>query len=53
MLRLNDFVVARKRFYNMSRGLCISASKHCRKMKFTTHIHLTLVSKISNIVMLE
>ena len=21
------------RFYNLSRGLCITASKHCRKMK--------------------
>ena len=46
MLRLNDFVTARKRFYNLSRGLFISASKHCRKMKFRTHIHLTLVSKM-------
>ena len=45
MLRLNDFVAARKRYYNLSRGLFISASKHCRKMKFRTHIHLTLVSK--------
>ena len=33
MLRLNDFVVARKRFYDLSRGLFISASKHCRKME--------------------
>ena len=46
MLRLNDFVAARKRYYNLSRGLFISASKHCRKMKLRTHIHLTLVSKI-------
>ena len=41
MLRLNDFVAARKR-NNLSRGLFISTSKHCRKMKFRTHIHLTL-----------
>ena len=45
MLRLNDFVTARKIYYNLSRGLFISASKYCRKMKFRTHIHLTLVSK--------
>ena len=45
MLRLNDFVAARKRYYNLSRGLFITASKHCRKMKFRAHIHLTLVSK--------
>ena len=42
MLRLNDFVAARKIYY---RGLFISASKYCRKMKFRTHIYLTLVSK--------
>ena len=45
MLRLNDFVAARKRYNNLSRGFFISASKHYRKMKFRTHIHLTLVSK--------
>ena len=45
MLRFNDFVAARKRYYNLSRGLFISASKHCRKMKFRTRIHLTLLSK--------
>ena len=45
MLCLNDFVAARKRYYNLSRGRFISASKDCRKMKFRTHIHLTLVSK--------
>ena len=27
MLRLSDFVAEKKRFYNLSRGLCISASK--------------------------
>ena len=31
MLHLSDFVAGRKRFYNLSRGLSISASKHCRK----------------------
>ena len=48
MLCLNDFVAGRKGFYNLSRGLCISASKHstCRKMKFRTPIHLTLVNRI-------
>ena len=35
MLSLSDFATGRKRFYNLSRGLCISASKHSRKMKFT------------------
>ena len=45
MLRLNDFVAARKRYYNLSRGLFISSPKHCRKMKFRTHIHPTQVSK--------
>ena len=45
MLRLSDFVAGRKRFYNLSRGLCISASKHCGKMKFRTHIHLTLIKE--------
>ena len=44
ILRLSDFV--RKRFYNLSRGLPISALKQCRQIKFRTHIHLTLVSKI-------
>ena len=53
MLRLSDFVVGRKRFYNLGRGLGTSASKHCRKMIFRTHLHLTLVSKIINIVMLK
>ena len=33
MLCLSDFVAGKKRFYNLSRGLCISASNHCRKMK--------------------
>ena len=47
------YVAARKRFYNLSKGLFISVSKHCRKMKFRTHIHQTLISKIFNIVMLE
>ena len=45
MLRLNDFDAARKRYYNLSRWLFISASKNCRKMKLRTHIHLTLVNK--------
>ena len=43
MLHLSDFVA----LYNLSRVLCISASKHCRNMKFRTHIHLTLVSKMN------
>ena len=46
MLRLSDLVAPRKRLNNLSRGLCISASKHFRKMNFRAHIHLTLLSKI-------
>ena len=46
MVRFSDFVASRKRFYNLSRGLCISALKRCRKMKFRIHLHLTLISKI-------
>ena len=45
MLRLSDFVAGIKRFYNLSRELCISAAKHSREMKFITHIYLTLVLK--------
>ena len=37
MLLLSNFVAAGKRIYNLGRGLCISASKHCRKMKFRKH----------------
>ena len=44
--RLSDFVADRKRFYNLSIGLFISATKHCRKMIFRAHIHLTLVRNI-------
>ena len=32
-LRLSDFVAGRKRSYNLSRGLCILASKYCRKIE--------------------
>ena len=51
MLRLmSDFVAGRKRFYNLSKDLCISASKHCRKMKFRTYLFLTLTSKTVYVV---
>ena len=40
MLRLSDFIAGRKRFYNLSRRLCILARKHSRKKTFITHIHL-------------
>ena len=40
MLGLSDFITGRKRFFNLSRGLCISASKHCWKMKFRIHVHV-------------
>ena len=46
MLRLSDFVVGRQRFYNLSTGLCISASKHCRKMKLRTYVRLTILAKL-------
>ena len=46
MLRLSDFVAAKKRFYNLSRGSVSQLCTKCsRKMKLRTHIHLTLVRK--------
>ena len=45
MLRLSAFVTCRKRYYNQSKGVYISALEHCRKKKFRTYLHLTL-SKI-------
>ena len=45
MLRLSDFVICRKRYYNQSREVYMSALEHCRKMKFRTYLHLTLISK--------
>ena len=45
MLRLSDFVTCRKRFNNQSGG-CISGLLHCRKMKFRTYLHPTVISKI-------
>ena len=53
MLRLSDFIAGRKRFYNLSRRLCILARKHSRKKTFITHIHLTVERKVINIVMLS
>ena len=52
MLRLSDFLTCRKRYYDQSRGVCISALKHCRKMKFRTYRYLllTLISKIIYVV---
>ena len=50
MLCLNDVAMGRKRFYNLSRGHQISAFKHCRNVKGTTYVHLTLVSKYNIIV---
>ena len=38
MLRLSDFVTCRKRYYNQSRGIDISALEHCRMMKFRTYL---------------
>ena len=47
MLGLSDFVTCRKRFNNQSGGGAgyISALEHCRKMKFRTYLHPTLISK--------
>ena len=45
MLPLSDFVTCRKRYYNQSRGVYISDSEHCRKIKFRTYLYLTLISK--------
>ena len=50
MLRLSDFTAGMKRFYNLSRRLCILARKHSRKKTFITHIHLTVERKVINIV---
>ena len=36
MICLNDFVMGRKGFDNLTKGLCISALEHCRQMKFRT-----------------
>ena len=44
MLHLSDFVTCRKRYYNQSRGLYISALEHCKKMEITTCLHLTSMS---------
>ena len=53
MLRLSDFVTCRKRYNNQSGGVYISASEHGRKMKFRTNLHLTLISKIVYVVMVD
>ena len=50
MLRLSDFVTCRKGYYNQSSWVCISAFKLCRKMKFRTYLHLTLISRINYVV---
>ena len=38
------FVTCRKRYYNQSGRVYISILEHCRKMKFGTFLHLTLIS---------
>ena len=54
MLHLSDFVVGRKRFYNLSKGVYISTLEHCRKMKLgKTYLLLTLISKIVYAAMVE
>ena len=50
MLRLSNFVTCRKGYYNQSSWVCISALKHCRKMKFKTYLLLTLIRRINYVV---
>ena len=45
MLCLSNFVTCRKRYYNQSGGGYISALEQCKKMKFRTYLHLTLITK--------
>ena len=52
MLHFNDFVAGRKRFYNLSRGLCISAAKHCRKMTHSSDTSKENLLSLFNIVTL-
>ena len=52
-LRMIDFVTCRKRYYNQSSGVYISALEHCRKMKFRRYLHLKLISKIFYVVSVE
>ena len=53
MVRLSDFVVDRKNFIIWVGGSVSHLQKHCRKMKFRTHIHLTLIRKMFYLVMVE
>ena len=46
MLCLSDFVTCTKRYYNQSQEVYISALEHCRKMKFSTYLHLILISNV-------
>ena len=57
MLCLIDFVAGRRRFYNLSMGLCIPASIHCRKTKLecicsvgTSKESLLILSRLSDFV---
>ena len=53
MFRMIDCVTFRNRYYNQSDGVYISALEHCRKMKFRTYLHLTVVSKTVYVVTVE
>ena len=48
MLRLSDFVTYSNEKDIIFRvgGVCISVLEHCRKSKFRTFLHLTLISKM-------
>ena len=50
MLRLSNFVTCRKRYYNRSMGVYISALEHCRKIKLITYLLLLMLSWLSDFV---
>ena len=41
---LSDFKTCNARFNVQSKGVHISASEHCRKIKFSKYVHKTLMS---------
>ena len=42
MLRLSDFVMDRKKFHNLRRGLFFLGLEDCEKLKFRMGTHLTI-----------
>ena len=45
MLRLSDFIICRKRYYNQSGSDLYLSIGTLQKRKFRTFLHLTLISK--------